>query len=172
MVAVLPRYDVELTVGGVTRGFMLARDPQSKALLYNRTLIQEIVAQQRTDTFSYQHRDPRLDMVASFEETAYGAGFEDAPDIGSVGFKGYNYTQGIDLSWHTRGYLAAEKQTGGSTTQAPIQIVYTSLGLFAVTTRYVFEWTGAAWTQRLDTGGTVTNTDLRELSNSNGTYLL
>ena len=164
-------YDIFLAHSGETQGFILAPGDDGKPL-YRPGLAPDLSPQQRIDVFSYEHRNPTIDLPASFESFLYGAGFEDAPDSSELGSKGYHYSQGIDVSNGRRGYLSPEKQTGGTTTEAPLKIVSTSLGLFAMTARYVYENVSGTWTQRLDTGGSVTNTDLIELKNSNGTYLL
>lgn len=163
-------YDISLTYSSTTKQFVLDKD-ETGAVAFRPVFLPELAQQQRTDAFSYEHRSPIVDLPASFERFHYGAGFEDAADVGELGFPGYNFTQGVDLSWGTRGYIAPGKQTGGSVTEAPIQFVRSELGLFAVTARYIYEWTGSAWTQRRDNTSN-THTHMIELKNSKGTYLL
>src|SRR3990167_597520 len=114
----LRRYDLGITYtppgGSATlQEFMLARD-ETGGLAYKCGLMQEMLDQQRTDAFSYEHRDSRLDIPASFEDFSLGAGFEDAPDTGAAGSRGYNFTQGVDLSHGARGYLSHLVQAAGS----------------------------------------------------------
>lgn len=167
-------YDLQITYSGTSQEFMLVRDPQSGELLYKSGFLEEIVQQQRTDAFSYEHRDPRVDIPASFEDFSLGAGFEDAPDTGAAGFRGYNYTQGVDLSWGTSGYLSPLVQSAGSalTTTGAKKFLLSSLGLFAINDRYVNRWNGSAWTQPLDAGAGGMINDIFEFSNATATYVV
>src|SRR3990167_4910129 len=174
----LLRYDLGLTytpAGGAStlQEFMLARD-ETGALLYKSGLLQEILDQQRTDAFSYEHRDPRLDIPASFEDFSLGAGFEDAPDTGAAGFRGYNYTQGVDLSWGTNGYLSPLVQAAGSALTATNakKFLLTSIGLFAINERYVYLWDGSAWDANLDAGAGGLVNDIAGFSNSTDEYVV
>lgn len=152
---------------------MVARDPQTGALLYKSGLLAEMLDQQRNDAFSYEHRDSRLDIPASFEDFSWGAGFEDAPDVGTAGFKGYNYTQGVDLSYGTRGYLSHGLQTAGSAlATGSKKFLLTALGLFAIETRYVNRWSGSAWVQVLDSGAGGLVNDIFEFANSTDNYVV
>lgn len=168
-------YDIQLTHNqsgsSVSHGFLLAEQEDGGALLYRQTLLPELAPQQRTDAFSYEHRSPLIDLPAAFERWDFGAGFEDAIDTGTLGFRGYNYTRGVDLSWGQRGYLGPEKQTGGSTVEAPLKFVRSSLGLFCMTTRYVYENVSGTWTERYDASAN-SLTDLEEINNSLGTFLV
>lgn len=169
-------YDVQITHSAsgsaVTRDFMLARDPQTQQLAFKHTLIQELVDQQRVSAFSYEHRDPRLDIPAAFESFRYGAGFEDAVDDGNVGFAGYNYSQYVDASWGDRAYLQASTASGGATTDQPVKFLLSSLGFFCIGTRYVYKWGGSSWTAVYDAGAGGLVNDIIEFSNANATYVL
>lgn len=167
-------YDLELTYSGASQQFMLARDPQSNELLYKSGLLAEMLDQQRTDAFSYEHRDSRLDIPASFENFTLGAGFEDAPDGSTLGFKGYNYTQGVDLSSGTKGYLSHAMQTAGSALSGTgaKKIILTALGLFAINARYINRWSGSAWTQVFDDGAGGNVNDIFEFSNATDNYVV
>ena len=167
-------YDIELTHSAsgsaVSKSYQLIETEEG--VMWQRGLAPDVAPQQRTTAFSYEHRLPSIDLPASFESFIYGAGFEDAPDTGELGFKGYNYTQGVDLSWGKRGYLGPQLQTGGTTTQAPVKFVMSSLGLFAMTTRYIFENVAGTWTQRFDAGAVGRINDLIEFSDELRVYLL
>lgn len=165
-------YDVQLTYSGTSQEFMLARD-ENGGLLYKAGLLPEIVDQQRTDAFSYEHRSPQLDIPAAFERFILGAGFEDAEDTGAAGFAGYNYTQGVDVSTG-RGYLAHLVSSAGSalTGSNAKKFILSSLGLFAINDRYVYKWGGSDWTSVLDVGSGGLINDIAEFRNRDGTYLL
>ncbi len=161
---------------------MLAKDPNDGSLMFKPGLIAEIADSFRNDAFSYDHRDPRMDITASFENYALGAGFEDAaPEDGSdfayrvpiAGFRGYNFTQGVDLSRGSRGYLSNGLRPAGLALDAPAQkVVLTSLGLVAITTRYIYRWSGTSWVQVFDDGAGGHIYDIFEFTNATATYLV
>jgi hypothetical protein len=167
-------YDVQIGYSGTTQDFMVAREPETGHLLYKSGLLQELVDQQRTDTFSTEHRDPRLDLAATFENFTLGAGFVDAPANDALGFNGYSYTQGVDLSDGQRGYLSHGFQTAGSALSGSgaRKFISSALGLFAINTRYIYKWSGAAWTQVFDDGASGNIKDILEFSNSTDVYLV
>lgn len=175
-------YDITLTAGGDSRGFMLAKDPGDNSLMYKSGLLQEILDGVRNDSFSYTHRDPRVDLVAGFEDFSLGAGFEDAAEedgsdfayrVPVAGFRGYNYTRGVDLSWGTRGYLAnALRPAGLALDAAPKKIILSTLGLMAITTRFIYRWSGTAWVAVFDDGAGGNINDIFEFTNATATYLV
>lgn len=167
-------YDLQITYSGTAQEFIVAKNPQTGELLYKSGLLAEMLDQQKTNSFSYEHRDSRLDIPASFEQFVLGAGFEEAPDTGELGFKGYNYTQGIDLSNGSKGYLSHALQTAGSALSGTgaKKILLTTLGLFAINTRYINRWSGSAWVQVLDDGAGGNIQDIFEFANSTATYVV
>lgn len=167
-------YDIQFGYSSTSRDFILAKD-ENGAIQFKRGFIQELVDQQRTDTFSYQHRDPRVDLPASFERFTLGAGFEDAPDIGELGFSGYNYTKYADCSWGSRAYMQAASNSGGtSLPEDPSVVVSTGFGVYAVGTRYVRKWSGVggSWSTVLDAGASASLTDIKEFTNTTDSYLV
>lgn len=178
-------YDIQLTYGGVSQDFMLARDPNDGSVMYKAGLIRELVEQYRVDPFSYDMRDPNVDIPAAFESFQMGAGFEDAPDeaattgyasrLPPAGFAGYNYTSDVDASWGTRAYISPKTNTAGSvsgSTTIKKFIFSSSFGLFCINDRYAYVWGGASWTQVYDAGSGGLINDMISYQNRTDEYLL
>ena len=164
-------YDIWLEHSSAKVGYRLARDEDGNVLI--NTGSAPFTAQQIfQDGFSLESINANVDLPLTWENWAMGAGMFELDQTEPNGSLGYYYSQRIDASWDNRLYVSPQLQTGATTVQAPIKFVNSTLGLFVMTARYVREWTGAAWTERLDTGGVNTNTDLIEFSNVTGTYLV
>lgn len=164
-------YDIWLEHSSAKVGYRLARDENGNVMLSTGSA--PFTAQQiYTGKFSLESVNANVTVPMSFEDWSGGAGFLDADLSDPNGSKIYYYSGNIDTSWPNRLMIGPEVQTGGSTTEAPVKFLYSSLGLFCMTTRYVLEWTGAAWTQRLDAGSTIALTDIVEYKNSLGTYIV
>lgn len=140
---------------------------------WQRGLAPDIAPQQRTTAFSYEHRMPQINLDAAFESFRLGAGFEDAPDTGSLGFAGYNYTQGVDASWGKRVYLGPLKNAGSTTANKPKKMLMTSLGLFLVSNdASLYRWSGGgSWSDVLQVTSRQV-TEIIEYSGSQGSLLL
>ena len=159
-------YDIWLEHSGAKVGYRLARDEDGNVQISTGSA--PVTAQKiYSGDFSLESVNNNVDVPVAFEKYHHGAGFSDY----TTPF-GYRYSEGIDASWPHKLYLSPLQSSSSSTTQTPLKIVKSVYGLFIMTARYVLEWTGAAWTSRLDTGGTNTNTDLIEFSNLTGTYLV
>lgn len=162
-------YDVEVTYSGSSRGVMLARD-ENGALQFRRATLPELVAQQRTDAFSYQHRDPRIDIPAAFERFNRGAGFLDIPKGQEPGFSGYYYSQGVDASWGSRAFLSPKANSSNIGTYQVRKFLKTDIGLFALTNKTIQRWNGTSWADVYTTAYRMT--DIIGFKNGDGTYVL
>ena len=164
-------YDIWLEHTSAKVPYRLARDEDGNVMLSTGsapTTAQQIY----TGGLSLESINANVTIPISYEDWSGGAGFFDADVSDPVGAKVY-YTSGdMDTSWPNKLYIGPEAGSTVTTVEAPLKFVNSVYGLFAMTARYVREWTGAAWTERLDTGGTNTNTDLIEFSNLTGTYLV
>ena len=164
-------YDIWLEHSSAKVPYRLARDEDGNVMLSTGsapTTAQQIY----TGRLSLESVNANVTIPISYEDWSGGAGFFDADVSDPVGSKVY-YTSGdMDTSWPNKLYIGPEAGSTVTTVEAPIKFVNSVYGLFVMTARYVREWTGAAWTERLDTGGTNTNTDLIEFSNLTGTYLV
>ena len=159
-------YDIWLEHSSAKVPYRLARDENGNVMLSTGSA--PFTAQQiYSGDFSLESINHNVDEVESFEKFHHGAGFSDY----ATPF-GYNFSDGIDASWPDKLYLSPGQSASSSTTQSPIKFVNSSLGLFVMTTRYVLEWTGAAWTSRLDVGASNTNNDLIEFVDANGNVIL
>ena len=168
-------YDIWLAFGGNQRGFLLNKD-ENNNLIYRPGLSPSIVPPLPSGAFTYTSIHPAIEYPLGFEDWTGGAGWDDV-DMSSGernALRVYNYSQGVDLSWGIRGYISPQVQTGGAVTSTnPRKFIWSEeFGLFAINTRFVYEWTGAAWTERLDAGASATLTDLIEYTNIADTYLL
>ena len=162
-------YDVWLEHSSKKIGYKLSHDETGNPLI-TESIATFVAPQISQGSYSYESTAAEVNVPIAYEDWRGGCGFVFAPQT-SLAKLVYAYATGIDASWPNRLYVAPAKQTGGSTTQAPIKFVYSSFGTHVMTTRYIMEWTGAAWTTRLDNGGK-TNQDLIEYKNSRNTYLV
>ena len=159
-------YDIWLEHSSAKVGYRLARDENSNVML--STGAAPFTAPQIfSGEFSLESTNINVDVPIALEKYHHGAGFSDffSPF-------GYSVSGGVDASWPGKLYASPLVSSSVSTTEAPIKFLYSSLGLFCMTTRYVLEWTGAAWTTRLDAGASATLTDIIEFKNSNGTFIV
>lgn len=164
-------YDIWLEHSSAKVGYRLARDENGNVMLNSG--VAPFTAQQIfTEGFGLESVNTNVTVPISFEDWSGGAGFFDADLSDPVGSSLHYYATNIDTSWPGKIYIGPEPSATATTTQAPVKFMYSSLGLFCMTTRYVLEWTGAAWTQRLDAGSTATLTDIFEYKNSIGTYIV
>ncbi len=130
--------------------------------------------QQRVDAFTTEHIPPEIEIPLGFQNWVGGAGFEEISSSDLNALAVYNFSRGVDLSWGERVYMSPELALG-SVVEAtrPKKVVWSEeLGLFAINDQFVYEWTGSAWTERYDSGSTVTINDLVEYANSTDTYLV
>ena len=164
-------YDVWLEHSSAKVGYRLARDEDGNVQISTGSA--PFTAQQIfQDGFSLESINANVDLPLSWENWAMGAGMFELDQTEPNGSLGYYYSNRIDASWDNRLYVSPQLQSGATTVQNPIKFVNSTLGLFVMTTRYVREWTGAAWTERLDSGATATNNDLYEFIDTNGTVIL
>ena len=164
-------YDIWLEHSSAKVGYRLARDENGNVMLSTGSA--PFTAQQiYSEGFGLESINTNVTVPISFEDWSGGAGFYDADLSDPAGSSVYYFASDIDTSWPNKIYIGPEASATATTTQAPIKFLYSSLGLFCMTTRYVLEWTGAAWTQRLDAGSTATLTDIFEYKNSIGTYIV
>ena len=164
-------YDIWLEHSSAKVGYRLARDEDGNVQMSTGSA-PFASSQIFSGSFSQDNVNVNVNSPVAFQDWSGGAGFYEADLEDPVGKLVYYRGAEIDTSWPGVAYISPELNSGSSTTQAAIKFVYSTLGLFVMTARYVLEWTGAAWTSRVDTGGTNTNTDLIEFSNSTGTYLV
>lgn len=169
-----PAHDFYLTINGSNYGFMLYKDPKTGERHWNEGLAPLMTPQQRVTEFSYEHIPPEIDVPAAFENWSDGAGITEyisAPAI--VGLtnatsnapKGYNYSQGIDLSWESRAYVSPARQadnasTGGAIAAAPTLFWYSStfgLWCLASTTAYQYDLSSGTWVSRDTASGAYTS---------------
>lgn len=122
--------------------------------------------------FSLESINANVDVPIAFDSWSVGAGFHEADlqDVGAA--SSYNYSQGVDASWPRRLYLSPQLQTGGSVASAPIKFLESTHGLFCMTTRYVYQWSGTQWLARLDVGASNTLNDIFEYTNDDATYIM
>lgn len=160
--------------GSVVKAPYILKRDENGAVMWRPGTAPLLTPQQRTDAFSYEHIPPEIEVPLGFQTWIGGAGFEEVSSSDLNALSVYNYTQGIDLSWGERGYLSPELQTGGTvTTTFPKKFLFSeSLGLFSINDRFVSQWTGSAWTERLDAGVGAVLEDLVEYTNSIATYLV
>ena len=164
-------YDIWLEHSSAKVGYRLARDEDGNVQISTGSA--PFTAQQIfQDGFSLESINANVDLPLSWENWAMGAGMFELDQTEPNGSLGYYYSNRIDASWDNRLYVSPQLQSGATTVQNPIKFVNSTLGLFVMTTRYVREWTGAAWTERLDSGATATNNDLYEFIDTNGTVIL
>ena len=164
-------YDIWLEHSSAKVPYRLARDENGNAQISTGSA-PFASSQIFSGSFSLDNVNVNVNSPVAFQDWSGGAGFFEADLEDPVGKLVYNRGAEVDTSWPGVAYISPQLNAGSSTTQAATKFVYSSLGLFCMTARYVLEWTGAAWTQRLDTGGNVTNRDLFEFTNTTGTYLL
>ena len=164
-------YDIWLEHSSAKVPYRLARDENGSVMLSTGSA--PFTSQQIfTGSFGIESVNANVDSPISFENWDGGAGFTEV-DLTQTGMgQVYSYAESLDTSWTGRLYLSPQIQTGATTTQAPIKFLYSSLGLFCITTRYVLEWTGAAWTTRLDITASYNLTDIAEFTNSTATYIV
>lgn len=171
--ALAGNFDIVLAYDNLTRGFILNRDDDGN-VAWRPGVAPLFSPQQPVNEFSTQHIPPEIEVPIGFQDWSGGAGFEEADSSDINTQRVYNYTRGVDLSWGTRGYLSPQLQTGGTvTTTFPKKFLWSeTLGLFSINDRYVYEWTGSAWTQRFDAGASGLINDIVEYSNNDSTYLM
>lgn len=157
----------------VTQPFILAEEDGFK--VWRQGVAPMLSPQQRTSSANlFDLTPPEIEVPLGFQSFIGGAGFEEIGSGETNALKVYNYSQGVDLSWGDRAYLSPLLQTGGTVSATnPKKYVWSEeLGLFAINDRFVYEWTGAAWTERFDVGAGGLINDLREHINATDTYLL
>ena len=164
-------YDIWLEHSSAKVPYRLARDENDNVML-NTGSAQITSAQIFSGSFSLDNTNVDVNSPIAFQDWTGGAGFFEADLEDPVGRLVYYKGTDIDTSWPGVAYISPKLNTGESTTQAAIKFVNSSLGLFVMTTRYVLEWTGAAWTSRLDVGASNTNTDLVEFVDASGNVIL
>ena len=164
-------YDIWLEHSSAKVGYRLARDKDGNVQMSTGSA-PFASSQIFSGSFSQDNVNVNVNSPVAFQDWSGGAGFFEADLEDPVGKLVYYRGAEIDTSWPGVAYISPELNSGSSTTQAAIKFVYSTLGLFVMTTRYVREWTGAAWTERLDSGSTATNNDLYEFVDANGTVIL
>ena len=164
-------YDIWLEHSSAKVPYRLARDENGNVMLSTGSA-QVTSSQIFSGSFSLDNINVDVNSPIAFQDWTGGAGFFEADLEDPVGRLVYYTGADIDTSWPGVAYISPKLNTGESTTQAAIKFVNSSLGLFAMTTRYVLEWTGAAWTSRLDVGATNTNNDLFDFVDANGNVIL
>lgn len=170
-----PNYDFTLTMGGKTYGYMLFTDPQTGQKHWNEGLAPLLTPQQRITEFSYEHIPPEIDVPVAFEDWTEGAGFVEhtaGVALGAQGTpatsnspRGYNYSQGIDLSWGNRAYMSPARQadnasTGGAIAAAPTRNWYSStfgMWCFAGIYLYKYDLSTGTWVLKDTAGGAYTS---------------
>ncbi len=158
----------------VTKAYNLGKDENGK-LAYRAGMTPMLSPQQRSaGTDFYEQIPPEVEVPLGFQSWIGGAGFEEVGSTDLNALKTYNYSQGVDLSWGDRAYLSPLLTAGGTVeTTNPKKFLFSEEhGLFAVNDRFVYEWTGSAWTERLDVGAGNTITDIFEYINRTDGYLL
>lgn len=173
-----PGGDITLTHSGGdspnTRHIKILRD-EDGAMRYRPGLAPMLSPPQAaTPSNLFELTPPEIEVPLGFQSFVGGSGFEEIGSGETNALRVYNYSQGVDLSWGDRTYLSPLLQTGGAVTSTnPKKFVWSEeLGLFTINDRFVYEWTGSAWTERLDVGSGGLINDLFEYTNSTDTYLV
>lgn len=159
-------YDVWLEHSSVKVGYRLARDENGNVMLSTGSA-PFTAPQIFSGEFGLESTNVNVDVPVALEKYHHGAGFNDF----YTPF-GYSASGGVDASWPGKLYASPIVSASNSTTGQPLKFLYSSLGLFCMTSRYVLWWNGASWTTRLDAGASATLTDIHEHATNNGTYIV
>ena len=187
-----PGYDFTLTFGGNTYGYMLYTDPETGQKHWNEGLAPLLTPQQRITEFSYEHIPPEIDVPVAFEDWSDGAGFVEhsaTQTTNSLGNnsassnspRGYNYSQGLDLSWGNRIYVSPERVSVPPSTSlgaialgaAPARYWYsTTFGLWMLAGHYLWKYDLTTTTWVLKLTGTSSAFPFNNLAELNGVLYL
>ena len=159
-------YDLVLNISGKDYGFMLYVD-ENGMRHWNEGLAPLLTPQQRITEFSYEHIPPEIDVPAAFEHWGEGAGFTEFSgththvpgNTTSNAPQGYNYSRGLDLSFHNRVYVSPLRQsdlasTGAEVAAAPTGYWYSpDFGYWLMAGIYLYQYdlSSGSWVLR-DTG--------------------
>lgn len=158
--------DVLLTYLGNQVGFKLALDPTGRPS-WRPSMAPMIAPQVRQDSISYAYLPPEIDIVTAFETFIKGCGITDILDVTDVAPSVYNYSQGIDLSYPQRAYVAAKQNATSSIAAAPSGFWNGSLGFYMRAGAYIYKWDLASlsWVLKDDASAdSVAYTDLMEMN--------
>ena len=145
----MQNYDFYLTIDSNDYGFLLAE--QNGVELYNDGLAPFITPQFRTESFSYDHVPPEIEVPLAAESWEAGAGYDLSATGGNVSTNRYAYSRGLDLSHEGRIFISPKQQTaltstGAAIAAAPVKFVQTSLGFFMLAGAYIYEYDASAVT--------------------------
>lgn len=153
-------YEIALEHSGRKVHYYLARDEAGRPI-YTSSLEMPLAPQRVSEDFGYPSEPTNVNTALTFQDWSGGCGLEQELP-GAQRSTSYSYTRGVDLSWPGKMYLSPQRQsdtdTGG---EEIIKILFTSLGLFAITDEAVYEYntTTDVWDSRLSS---VTPTDIIE----------
>lgn len=149
--------DVLLADGNQLVGFRLVKDENGN-IQWAPGLAQKLAQQISTENLKYTRQPSEVDTAIVFENWEGGAGAVDAiPD--ELLPQAYSHSQGINMSYGTRGYLAFDWEEAldslGAETGAPTFFLETSLGFFALVGTSIFQWDNSSleWDEVDDASG-------------------
>ena len=139
--------------------------------MWEESLVPALVAQQNTGGLSRSALPADLTTYLAFEDWSGGAGVVSAAP-GDAAPTTYSYSRGVDASWGDRLYLSPFKTTLSGITGTVLKF-YTSAtyGEYAITARYVYQFSGGSWVERYDAGSDIL-TDIMEFENTVAAYLI
>lgn len=165
-------YDFVLTIKGVDVGFHLHEEGGLKA--WREGLAEKYAAQQRTQSFSYEHVPPDVDLPLAGEEFFGGAGYDSVRNAdGSTSTARYSYSRGVNAS-HPRMLMLSHRietaleSDGTAIGASPTAFYYSpTLGMFLGAGRYIyrFDLTTGVWVEKSTTAATA---NIRSFAEFNG----
>lgn len=158
-------YDLYLSYDGRKVGLLLHRDEAGNVSWFP-SLAPDLQPQFETGTYGYEQVPSQTDIPLSFEIFSLGAGFQDDPnETPQAGARGYSHSRGVDGSEGDRAYLSHRQVTTTGIAAQPVKFFQAAtLGFFVIAAEFIYEWTGAAWTERDDNGVGNDYTDIIEFN--------
>lgn len=147
-------YDLFIEYDATRIGLILHRDTAGNVQWYP-SLAPALQPQYQTGEYGYELTPSEVSIPLSYQDFRLGAGYEDDLNASPLaGPRSYSYSRGVDVSEGTRGYPSPLQVAITGIAVAPVKFIETSLGLFCIAGRYIYELSTqpATWTQRADAG--------------------